>query len=57
MIIEEEMSLKGIPSASGMVIKDTMAYIICDDATGVYQLNLRGYKQYKIPIHGLIDTQ
>ena len=57
MVIEEEKMLDSIPSASGMVIKDTMAYIVCDDATGIYQLNLRNYKQYKIPIHGLADTQ
>ena len=57
MVIEEEKILDSIPSASGMVIKDTMAYIVCDDATGIYQLNLRNYKQYKIPIHGLPDTQ
>jgi hypothetical protein len=57
MFIEEEKKLNEIPSASGMVIKDTLTYIVCDDATGIYQLNLRDYRQSKIPIHGLVDTQ
>lgn len=51
--IVEEKILEGIPSGSGIVIKNDLAYIIGDDATGVYQLNLENYEHKKIAIVGM----
>lgn len=42
-----------IPSASGLIIKNDTAFIICDDGTGIYKLNLQSFQQEKIPINGL----
>jgi Family of unknown function (DUF6929) len=42
--------LDRIPSGSGIVIKEDTGYIVGDDATGLYLLNLRNYQQQKIPI-------
>ena len=42
--------LDRIPSGSGIVIKDDTAYIVGDDATGLYLLDLNNYQQQKIPI-------
>ncbi len=50
-IIERQV-LDSIPSGSGIVIKDDTAYIIGDDATGIYLLNLKNNKQQKIPLKG-----
>jgi hypothetical protein len=49
--------LDSIPSGSGIVLKNDTAYIIGDDATGIYQLNLGNYQQQKIPITGLDYSQ
>ena len=42
--------LDRIPSGSGIVIKEDTGYIVGDDATGLYLLNLNNYQQRKIPI-------
>ena len=42
--------LDSIPSGSGIVIKEDTGYIVGDDATGLYLLNLSNYQQRKIPI-------
>jgi len=55
--IESERLLDSIPSGSGIVLKNDTAYIIGDDATGLYQLNLGNYQQQKIPITGLDYSQ
>ncbi len=57
LIIEEEKLLDSIPSASGIVINGDMAWIVGDDATGVYRLNLTSYQQHKIPLLGFSAEQ
>lgn len=51
--IEYEKHFDSIPSASGLALKDSIAYVVCDDGTGIYTVNLRNYRQNKIPISGL----
>jgi hypothetical protein len=51
--IENKKTLDSIPSGSGIVINNDTAYIIGDDATGVYKLSLSNYSQQKISISGL----
>jgi hypothetical protein len=53
LIIEFERTFDSIPSASGIVIKNTSAYIVCDDGTGIYHINLKDFSQNKILIAGL----
>ena len=48
--ITERKLLDSIPSGSGIVLKNGVAYVIGDDATGVYVLNVDDYTQRKIPI-------
>ena len=55
--IENYKVLDSIPSGSGIVVKNDTAYIVGDDATGVYQLNLKNLSQLKIPISGLTYDQ
>ncbi|MES2431757.1 MAG: hypothetical protein V4556_12530 [Bacteroidota bacterium] len=55
-IIEKKV-LDSIPSGSGIVLINDTAYIIGDDATGVYRLNLKTYDQKKIPMAGLNFNQ
>ncbi len=57
LIIEEEKLLDSIPSASGIVIDGDMAWIVGDDATGVYRLNLTSYQQHKISLLGFSAEQ
>lgn len=52
LIIEEEKLLNSIPSASGLVIVNDTAWIVGDDATSVYRLNLTSFEQQKIPLKG-----
>ena len=53
LIVEYEKVFDSIPSASGIAIKDGNAFIICDDGTGIYKMDLRKFHQEKIPIAGL----
>ncbi len=53
LAIVEIKLLDSIPSASGIVLKNETAYIIGDDASGIYKMSLRNYQQQKIPIKGL----
>ena len=57
LLIKHKKILDSIPSGSGMVLKNDTAYIIGDDATGIYQLNIVNYGQHKIPIRGLSPNQ
>jgi hypothetical protein len=53
LTIESEKKFDSIPSASGLAVKDTVAYVICDDGTGIYKVNLNNFNQIKIAINGL----
>lgn len=53
LVIEEQEMLDSIPSGSGIVLKNDTAFIIGDDATSVYALNINDRRQIKIPITGL----
>lgn len=53
IIIEKELLLDSIPSASGLVIHGDSAWIVGDDATGIYRLDLSSYQQQKIPLKDL----
>src|SRR5262245_3265357 len=44
--------LDSLPSGSGIFVKTDTAFIIGDDATGIYQLALTNLDQQKIPISG-----
>jgi hypothetical protein len=57
LIIEEERLLDTIPSASGLVIDGDSAWIVGDDATNIYRLNLTNYEQHAIPLHGFDSQQ
>lgn len=57
LIIEEEKLLNSIPSASGLVIENDTAWIVGDDATSVYRLNLTSFEQQKIPLKGFSAEQ
>lgn len=50
--IEEEKILDSIPSGSGLAIDKTHGFIISDDGTCIYRLNLENYVYYKIPLSG-----
>jgi hypothetical protein len=52
LTIEYEKLFDSIPSASGLAIKDSIAYIVCDDGTGIYKINLRNFGQNKIRLGG-----
>lgn len=51
--IQSEIVLDSIPSGSGLVIDRDSAYIVGDDATSVYILNLQDFSYEKIPISGM----
>src|SRR5689334_20280824 len=57
LIIEEEKLLNSIPSASGLVIENDTAWIVGDDATSIYRLNLTSFEQQKIPLKGFPADQ
>ena len=46
-------TLKNIPSGSGIAVWGGKAYIIGDDATGIYQLDLASYGETKIAVAGM----
>lgn len=50
LIIEEQKLLDSIPSASGLAIENDTAWIVGDDATSIYRLNLTSFEQQKIPL-------
>jgi hypothetical protein len=56
LIIEEQKLLNSIPSASGLAIENDTAWIVGDDATGIYRLHLTSFEQQKIPLKGF-DAQ
>lgn len=51
-IIDEKI-LDSIPSGSGLVVREKVAFIISDDGTGVYRFDLQNDQQYKIAITGM----
>lgn len=53
LIIDDHEILDSIPSGSGIVLNNDTAFIIGDDATSVYALNINDRRQRKIPITGL----
>lgn len=53
LIVENEKLFDSIPSASGIAIKNEIAYIVSDDGTGIYKIDLKNFHQEKIPIAGL----
>jgi hypothetical protein len=55
--IAEKKVLDSTPSGSGIVLKNDTAYIIGDDATGIYVMSLRNLQQRKIPIRGADHNQ
>ncbi len=57
LIIEKELLLDSIPSASGLVIHGDSAWIVGDDATGIYRLNLSNYQQQKIPLNDVATDE
>ena len=57
LTIEYNKTFDSIPSGSGLVIRGDSAYVVCDDGTGIYQINLRNFQQNKIPIKGLSFDQ
>jgi hypothetical protein len=57
LVIDDAKQLDSIPSGSGLVIRNDSAYIIGDDATGLYQLNLDDLKFRKIPLPGFSLTE
>lgn len=48
LVIKYTKPLDSIPSASGITVMDSMAYIIGDDATAIYELNLSGFTEQRI---------
>lgn len=57
LIIEEEKLLDSIPSASGIAIENDTMWIVGDDATSVYRLNLTSFEQQQIPLKGFPSEQ
>lgn len=53
--VEKIVELDSLPSGSGMVVSGDTAWIIGDDATGVYRLSLSDYNYIKIP-NGQYDS-
>lgn len=51
--IISQRTLENIPSGSGIVVHKDMAYIIGDDATGIYQLDFALNRETKIPVAGM----
>jgi hypothetical protein len=49
VVIEQEIVLDSLPSGSGMVVREDMAWVISDDATGIYALSLTDGTYNKIP--------
>lgn len=57
LTVEYERTFDSIPSASGLAIRGDSAYIVSDDGTGIYQINLQNFNQNKIEIKGLPFNQ
>jgi len=57
LTIEYKKTFDSIPSASGLAIRGDSAYVVCDDGTGIYQINLRNFHQRIIEIKGLPFNQ
>ncbi len=55
--IESQKVFDNIPSGSGLVLTNDTAFIIGDDATAVYLLNLENFKQQKLPISGMVSSK
>jgi hypothetical protein len=53
LIVEYEKVFDSVPSASGIAIKKDAAYLVCDDGTGIYKIDLKNFYQTKIAIEGL----
>ena len=57
LTIETETVLDSVPSGSALAIHNDTVYIIGDDATGVYTLNLEDYSYQKIAIPGFLYSE
>lgn len=51
--IVSQRTLDSIPSGSGIHVRDGIAYIVGDDATNIYQIDLASQHETRIPIRGL----
>jgi len=52
LIIENSKKFDSIPSASGIVVLKDTAYIVTDDGTGIYTIDINTFSTTKIPIKG-----
>jgi hypothetical protein len=57
LVVEETRLLDSIPSGSGIVIRNDSAYLIGDDATGLYHVNLNDLQFRKIALPGFSNTE
>ena len=57
LTIQYDKLFDSIPSASGIAIQNQSAYIVCDDGTGIYKIDLKDFHHQKIPIIGLPYNQ
>src|SRR5512138_2900056 len=57
LIIEFERVFDSIPSVSGIATKRDTIYMVCDDGTGIYKVNIQNFVQSKIPIKGFLSNQ
>ena len=53
LTIEYKKSFDSIPSASGIAVRGNDVFVVCDDGTGIYRINLPDYHQTKLPVKGL----
>src|SRR5688572_18402934 len=54
--IASQQTLDSIPSGSGILIENGIAYIVSDDTTHIYQVDLASFDERRIPIRGLDST-
>jgi len=52
LIIESSKKFDSIPSASGIAVSKDTAYIITDDGTGIYTINIKTFSTGKIRVKG-----
>ena len=57
LIIEKTNMLDSIPSGSGIVVRNDSAYIIGDDATALYQINIHDLRFRKISLPGFESNE
>jgi hypothetical protein len=57
LVVEYERIFDSIPSVSGIAIKQDTVYMVSDDGTGIYKLNIQNFGQTKIHIKGILWNQ